>query len=499
MLTHVNWWKNGQWTRVSAEEAAALFPYPVSVHQKVFVCELCGQYVTFTGPGSKTRHFKHSRGDENKDCEERSVGYESTPLQAKDRGLPIVIQVQNGECSFLIGFPAAPDYVLEKMQSECIWIEFGSKRREYSIERFNHGRSTYFPVGSQLEEKYVVSCSNMELREHCKFPEITEGYAGDGRLFDATTGRMLPFDSDVSVGKKYYYYTKTSMRGMSSPLVRRLIDLKWGFKLYELMPTALDQRNAEFFLGLRARLTNIPLTVETIWPPVKRIDETIIHKKQYIRTLLYGDVKVSLDNMLVRPLAEEKGIWALYRLAVGEHGANVLIGRSRVLKDNQYLYSEQDAARKAPHIDLFDIHNELIDEDCSSNPPPRNRVRVKSEYDGCAYVYTDQGISHLEFSADQDIDITEIKKGTIIRFFVGNELEREYRILPEAKYVRGIEETDNIYLKLINSKGEKIPVSHAVRGTMAGKYKDPRVREWIRRQRDGIPKDALSLLISRGQ
>ena len=48
-LTHVCMWSANGWKRVTAEEAARLHPGgSVSAHSGLFICELCGQYVSFT-------------------------------------------------------------------------------------------------------------------------------------------------------------------------------------------------------------------------------------------------------------------------------------------------------------------------------------------------------------------------------------------------------------------------------------------------------------------
>lgn len=72
-LTHVSMkYGDSGWKHVTAEEAEALFPkQSVPAGTRQFICECCGQYVSFTKDGINVRHFKHSRGEEDKTCEER--------------------------------------------------------------------------------------------------------------------------------------------------------------------------------------------------------------------------------------------------------------------------------------------------------------------------------------------------------------------------------------------------------------------------------------------
>ena len=496
MLTHVNRWNNGKWERITAEEAAIIFPSSVSVRQKLFMCELCGQYVTFTGPGQKVRHFKHSKGETNKECEERSLTYGTTPLTNNDRSLPIKLELKNNRCIFLLGFPTLPDDVIDTMGNERIWIEYGSKKREYRIERFNYGQSTYFQVGNELAKEYRISCSSNRLKEECIFPEVSEGFAEKGRLFDYTSGRMMPFDSDVSIGNSYYYLTTSYLSNSEEPFVKKIMNLEHGYRLYEVRPTSLDHNNADFFLKLRARLTNTPLKVLTIWPPVKQLDETVIHNQKNVLTLLYGNVKLSFNDSLKEPIVRGEDKWSLYSLSLSEKRENVLIGRSHVLKNNQYFFSDKTYEAQDSQVEMFDSNNVRIDDIESKNPPPNNRITVRLEYDGYCYVYGDNSVSYYELSAGQKIELLNLGHGTTIKIYIGNELEKVYTILPRVQHSSMINNEQFIYDKLLHVKGNCIPVSHAVRGALAEKYKDPRIKAWIRKHSSQFPEEALTILKS---
>lgn len=137
MLTRISTWKNGKWEHISAEEAAALFPYTVPVGQKRFICELCGQYVSLTGPGKVMRHFKHSRGDDDKNCEERSSYYAITPFTDSEKDLPIRISVSDNSCYFSIGLPIVSEKVLDRFNSDTITVYYGRGKREYLLERLS--------------------------------------------------------------------------------------------------------------------------------------------------------------------------------------------------------------------------------------------------------------------------------------------------------------------------------------------------------------------------
>lgn len=69
-LTHVCMFYKHSWKRVTPEEAAEIFPETVSAHGGLFMCELCGQYVSLTKEGKKIRHFRHRSREADKSCPE---------------------------------------------------------------------------------------------------------------------------------------------------------------------------------------------------------------------------------------------------------------------------------------------------------------------------------------------------------------------------------------------------------------------------------------------
>lgn len=72
-LTHVCMWSDKGWKRITAEQAAKMHPGgTVSAYSGLFMCELCGQYVTLTDGYKNARHFRHSSHEKSKDCPERT-------------------------------------------------------------------------------------------------------------------------------------------------------------------------------------------------------------------------------------------------------------------------------------------------------------------------------------------------------------------------------------------------------------------------------------------
>ena len=91
-LNHVITWdpKTNNWIRVKAAEASKNCGMrTISAQQRIFVCELCKQYVLLTrGDGKRAPHFRHNRAEEDKNCPEHSIGSHPITYDPSDYSLP---------------------------------------------------------------------------------------------------------------------------------------------------------------------------------------------------------------------------------------------------------------------------------------------------------------------------------------------------------------------------------------------------------------------------
>jgi len=142
-LTHVKMWSDHGLVPITAEEAASLRPSgTVSAHSGLFMCDLCGQYVTLTDGQIYARYFKHSSSEKSKDCPERTFGPGVLPplYSPEAHELPIKIcNVSDAGFSFEIGFLYLPAEILCAADIQTIEITpngAGTSYR-YSFERLN--------------------------------------------------------------------------------------------------------------------------------------------------------------------------------------------------------------------------------------------------------------------------------------------------------------------------------------------------------------------------
>ena len=194
-LTHVCIWSNKGWQRISAEEAAKLYPGgTVSAVSGLFMCELCGQYVTLTDGDIRTRYFKHSAHEKSKDCPERTFGAGvHISYNSREHDLPIrIVDVSPSSFRFEIGFIRVPAGMLDN--DFCVKITPKGAAEiayEFARERFNIDGITYLPVGEQPYEKFVLSFKKGTDKLYEYWPKEIAGIDPEGTLFERDSGKKL--------------------------------------------------------------------------------------------------------------------------------------------------------------------------------------------------------------------------------------------------------------------------------------------------------------------
>ena len=115
-LENVHIWEDGKgYVPISVEEACERYSHTVSYHSEIFICKLCGNYVTLTESksGKKERHFRHSPLDYDQKinadqlCEDRSkftaqIYQDASPLAL--HVMPMRMMVNPNGFSLEIGF-----------------------------------------------------------------------------------------------------------------------------------------------------------------------------------------------------------------------------------------------------------------------------------------------------------------------------------------------------------------------------------------------------------
>lgn len=272
-LTHVCIWSDNAWKRITAEEAAKLHPDgTVSAHSGLFMCELCGQYVSLTDGTVQTRHFRHSAYEKSKNCPERMLGGSvSFSYDSQEHDLPIRITgISSTSFRFEVGLIRVPNSLISK----DFYIEIkpnGESDTSYIFtkERLNYDSITYLPIGEKPFKKYTLNLKNGsdKLREF--WPKDVKGIDPEGTLFEKTSGKKLTYDADVEIKKEYYLLKRGSFykRSYSSIRIQEIIQKQFSWEvwtLYVVSASAFCEEAARFFLDFHCRLTDYPVSLQPV-------------------------------------------------------------------------------------------------------------------------------------------------------------------------------------------------------------------------------------------
>lgn len=170
-LTHVSMkYGDSGWKHVTAEEAEALFPkQSVSAGTRQFICECCGQYVSFTKDGINVRHFKHSRGEEDKTCEERVArNAECEIVQYNTYDFPLRLALDDTDFNLSIGIPQCA------IKTKDIKVTVQGKREgghEYTIRNEAASGLVWLDLNKDIANSYKIKTES----RYPNWPEIIAG------------------------------------------------------------------------------------------------------------------------------------------------------------------------------------------------------------------------------------------------------------------------------------------------------------------------------------
>ena len=499
-LNHVCMWSEHGWTRVTAEEAGKLHPGgTVSAHSGLFMCELCGQYVTLTDGGEKVRHFRHSAHEASKSCPERTFGPLYTPSYKNDaHELPIKLIQTSNSFQFELGLLFIPREILQKERNRSITIKASdSIRYTYSFERLNPDAITYLPIGSVPQEKYEVISSD---RLATFWPRIVRGVSKNGSLFDITTGKMLPEDSDVLLHRQYHLLTTKKIDCLRSSVdiaLQQEVRSGWSvWRLYVVEAKELDQEAAMFFLSLHCRLTDAPVQINPIWPLHIEYPYVIKHPADALLLHVKGSRDARLSTFPTSSTKTQRYSKNGCIAKVGCNGRQQLIsyGQSTVL---EYLYFWKDplnAVFSAPEVQVKDLQGELINEGEHHELPLREEIIIWTAFDGTILIYRKgQLIDKRVIKAQEYYTIDSLAFDMELKLFVGLDLvwTASFNNVQDTKTY-----DDTIASKLYSFRGAEVHVPHEY-GSLFGQLENyPSVRRWLRQaiRRGKAPAKALKYL-----
>lgn len=488
-MAHVSMFDRDGWRHITAEEASELHPGgTVSAHSGLFVCELCHQYVTLTDGDIRIRYFKHSRGEADKNCPERTfgAGYTSA-FNPGYHELPIRIIVSPSSFTFELGLIQVPSELLDKKL--CIEIkpcEKSGRAFTYDYGRIKSNGTTYLSIGDYPVKKYTLTQNcNADLYKFWS-KEIT-GMEPDGTLFDKVSGRKLANDSDVEIKKEYYLLKRGPLYYYGSDIKSQFILEKrvngeiW--RLYTVSASDFSEEAAKFFLTYHCWLTERPISIQTVYPLFVEGNYVVKHSNDNMYIVVGGNEPhlKSFPSALPLRLSPKELRPVLYRLNCSGRQQLISAGRKYSNPALQYTYFWKESLNcegTSPQVSVTDLSGIQIVPGEVDLLPKNKTLRFKSKYDGELIVAKDDYIiDKRRVFAGKYIELDGLSYGMEVRLVVGLDCVWRIRFRKPLKSYNDAE-----VLRYITSvSGRMIPAPHSLRNIMLGMKQYPEICRWIRK------------------
>jgi hypothetical protein len=333
------------------------------------------------------------------------------------------------------------------------------------------------------------------------WPPIVEGIYAKGSLFDKTSGKRLPRNANVEVGKEYLLITKRNFYGNSyrDIEIRRTNQID-NYFIYTVKATALSRLAANFFLELGARLTDTPAELSQIYPFVLRGSHIILHESikiwfhktdGFVDTFPSGDAKAQ-NQTIFAIRGETQKILSLSRF---EGRTSVL--RFMVLRRDSMGFRDAISRVQQIGVCVVDCNGIEFGDGLFPNLPKDRELLVAAEYDGYIDVV---GVTSKFVTKRLSLKNGEKTRVTVsfnnkYRIFQGLDCVREIVFMREQK--SSIISDEQMLMMLKRFSLRKIPIQHTF-GAIATKMENlPMSRLWVMKQiRQGqIDKSAKEYLI----
>ncbi|WP_294556726.1 hypothetical protein [uncultured Mailhella sp.] len=403
-LSHVLMWSDKYgYQPVTEYDAARDCPYTVSARSKIFVCGICGQGVTFTAGRERIRHFRHDQAAQNKDCEDRSQTYgynlPFSSFSARICTLPLRLRTEGpGRWRLELGLLALQKAVLEGCTRKllCIENDRGETYRYNLKDRLQPDRLTWLDAGD-----YPSKIFRLSLDDHSALPSLwpqsADGLA-DVTLFEAETGRRLPFFPDVQVNREYIAVFRERFDpgycfNVRVTLIPRSVHGWFNCDVYRVKTLSFSREAASFFLRLRANLKRQAPLIFPLWPVVIRTPHLIYHNADELFIFLEGE-NVSVQSFPRVPLPEivHRDSARLIRFACGirkqlvsgtSDAPLLQLGRfSHVLRYDYFIRQPLDRATSPPGVTVTDHKGNELKGDLLEGVRPGTLLYVRGPFDG---------------------------------------------------------------------------------------------------------------------
>lgn len=487
-LTNVCMWSDNGWKRVTAEEAARLHPGgSVSACSGLFMCELCGQYVTFTDGMVQARHFRHSANEQSKNCPERKFGSGySYNYGSQEHDLPIrIINVSSTSFCFEVGLIKAPIYSLSKDFRLEIKPYGSDETYIYTKERLNNDGVTYLFIGDRPSEKYTLSFQNGNDKLYEFWPQEIKGINHEGTLFDKVSGKKLSYDADVEINKEYYLLKRGWVHNYlyNGVVINEITSKKIGcdtWNLYVVSASAFNEDAARFYMGLHCRLTDQPVSLQPVWPLFVEGDYVIKHNQSNMYMSVRGNMAAvkTFPSAKINHLNYSSSQTKIYEVICSGRQQLISVGRAFPLQYT-YIWKEPlDDVNKPPEVLVTNLEGAEVESGEANTLPHNKTIRIKSSFDGEVTVFNHNCVvDKRKIAADKYVELDGLCFGFSVEVVVG--LDVIWRI--DFKKKKSIVPTDEneILERITNVSGTTISSPHSLRNMLVGMKRYPKICKWI--------------------
>lgn len=482
-LTHVCMWSKHGWTPVTLEEAKNIHPGgTTSAKSGLFMCSLCGQYVTFTKQGACDRHFRHSKKELSKDCPDRSFSSTSiTSFIAGQHEMPIRLVLHSPDNFELeVGLLPIPDssQFNRKNQLQITPCQTDVLPFAYSFSRLSRDTVTYFSVGNVPAPTYRITTSP----PISVWPNVITGINENGTLFDGVTRKKLPVDADTEVNHTYLILTKRVIHSIYSGIVIENICRKrvgWNnWNIYRVKATRFDESAARFFLDFHCRLSENPVLLFPIWPATMQTPYFIYFCRNDIVLYLQGQAKAQVfPNAYLKTYNCLDG--QVLKLDCNGRQQLLSAGRTKVLRYTYLWKDKLDNYSEPPSVSVVDFSGNKLTGGVSTILPQKSYMAIESTFDGFVTVEKEHKLlDRRELKAGEKTEISGIQFEYQIRVFQGLDCVWTAFFQRKKKEKKANNE-DLILTQLKNSKGKLIPISHTLGANAAILNDYPFIKQWL--------------------
>lgn len=495
-LTHVCMWNNNNWTPIKAKQAIAkLGNSKVSSNLQLFICDLCGQYVTLASGKVQEAHFRHSKKEADKSCQERTFsGASSGYYDPKEHTLPLRItkHAESGNYYFQLGLVRVP---FEDFDDD-FRLEIPPYSRTYDRTDIFINSITYLDVGYIPYETYTLKFKNAPagLREF--WPLSTPGVDPSGTLFDKQSGIKINYDADVVLNREYLLLTKKSVpiRSNSSVEIKQIEHASQRMRdwyMYEVRAHEFDQFAAKFFIQYHCRLTESPVTLQPIWPLYSEGSFMIRHSSDHMYILRSGHTYTlkSFPATHIQQLNTSNHELALYQVNCTDRQQLISTGRSSVLQYT-YLWKEplvRPHRNLKPKLIVTDINGQEILAGTSFSLPEKGYLKFSTEFDGYILIENNGVLEKkINIEAGCNTTIVDLCLDRTVSAFIGLDLiwRHEFKSQPQEYVLRDHKQVlvlkdEHLYRLLKLQYGAIINVPHAIRNIQSVFSSYPKVYQWV--------------------